>query len=80
VQRWRLQLPDAVALRQYLADTLETTLDLLDKAGADDDVALHVYRQALHHEDRLGEQLAALVQALDLAPERQQALVDRGLV
>jgi iron(II)-dependent oxidoreductase len=80
--RWQQAGPDTEVLRQYLADTLDTTLDLLDKAGATDpadDVALHVFRQALHHEDRLGEQLASLVQALDLAPERQQALVDRGL-
>ena len=27
VQRWRLQLPDAAALRLYLAETLEATLD-----------------------------------------------------
>ncbi len=80
--RWQQPGPGAETLRQYLADTLDTTLELLDKAGtADqgDDAALHVYRQALQHEDRLGEQLAVLVQALDLAPERQQALVDRGL-
>ena len=57
VQRWRLQLPDAAALRQYLAETLDTTLDLL--AGADDsDAGLYVYRLALLHEDRLGEALA----------------------
>lgn len=76
--RWQAEGPDAETLRQYLADTLDTTLDLLDKAGEGDDV-LHVYRQVLHHEDRLGEQLAVLVQALDLAPERQQGLVERGL-
>ncbi len=77
-QRWQQAGPDAEVLRQYLADTLDTTLDLLDKSG-DDDAALHVYRQALHHEDRLGEALSVLVQALDLAPARQQALVERGL-
>ncbi len=81
-QRWQQGGPDAEVLRQYLADTLDTTLELLDKAAAGDqadDAALHVYRQALHHEDRVGEALAVLVQALDLAPERQQALVERGL-
>jgi ergothioneine biosynthesis protein EgtB len=77
-QRWQRRAPDVKVLRQYLADTLETTLELLDKAGPDDG-ALHVYRLALHHEDRLGEALAVLVQALDLAPERQQALAERGL-
>ncbi len=65
VQRWRLQLPDAAALRQYLAETLEATLDLL--AGAEDsDAGLHVYRLALLHEDRLCEALAVAAQALPL--------------
>ncbi|MDO8375813.1 MAG: SUMF1/EgtB/PvdO family nonheme iron enzyme [Aquabacterium sp.] len=77
-QRWQRRTPDARVLRQYLADTLDTTLELLDKAESDD-AALHVYRLALYHEDRLGEALAVLVQALDLAPERQQALIERGL-
>jgi gamma-glutamyl hercynylcysteine S-oxide synthase len=49
--------PDAATLRAYLADTLETTLDLL--AAADEtDAALHHYRNALLHEDRLGQTLA----------------------
>lgn len=77
-ERWRQAPPAGEVLRQYLADTLDATLDLLDKTPHDD-TALHVFRQALHREDRLGEALAALVQALDLAPERQQPLVDRGL-
>ena len=77
-QRWRQARPSGEVLRQYLADTLDTTLDLLDKTPHDD-TALHVFRQALHREDQLGEALAALVQALDLAPERQQPLVERGL-
>jgi gamma-glutamyl hercynylcysteine S-oxide synthase len=77
-QRWLQPGPSAVELRQYLADTLELTLELLDKAG-DDDGALHVFRQALWHEDRIGESLAVLVQVLDLGPERCQPLIDTGL-
>ena len=77
-QRWQAQPPDAAALQAYLANTLESTLELLDKATPDD-AGLLVYRLALQHEDRLGEALAVLVQALDLAPERHQALVARGL-
>lgn len=43
-------------LRAYLAQTLDTTLDLL--AGAtESDEALHFYRQSLLHEDRLCEAL-----------------------
>lgn len=48
---------DPSTLRAYLHETLETTLDLLAGAG-DDDASLHVYRNALLHEDRLGEALA----------------------
>jgi len=76
--RWQSGQPDATVVRQYMADTLDTTLDLLDKAGSGD-AALQVFRQALWHEDRVGEALAELVQALDLAPERQQPLIDCGL-
>jgi ergothioneine biosynthesis protein EgtB len=65
VQRWRLQLPDALALRQYLAETLDTTLELL--AGADDSAAgLYFYRLALRREDIVGESLAVAAQALQL--------------
>ncbi|MGL6110533.1 MAG: SUMF1/EgtB/PvdO family nonheme iron enzyme, partial [Rubrivivax sp.] len=65
-QRWRGQLPNAAALRQYLAETLDTTLDLLAGA-ADNDAGLYVYRQALRHEDIVGEALAVCAQALQLA-------------
>jgi iron(II)-dependent oxidoreductase len=65
VQRWRLALPDAAALRQYLAESLDATLDLL--AGVEDsDAGLYVYRLALLHEDRLCEALAGCAQALHL--------------
>ena len=77
-QRWMRTPPSAAALQDYLASTLETTLDLLGKADRSD-AALHVYRLALAHEDRLGESMAVLVQALDLGPERHQALAERGL-
>jgi formylglycine-generating enzyme required for sulfatase activity len=50
-------LPPSEDLRAYLADTLDTTLDLL--AGAsEDDASLHHCRNSLLHEDRLGEALA----------------------
>ena len=77
-QRWLAQPPDAATLQGYLEATLETTLELLAKAAPDDD-GLLVFRLALQHEDQLGEALAVLVQALDLAPDRHQALVARGL-
>ena len=81
-QRWSpaypQTAPDLEAVRGYLAATLDTTLDLLAKAGPGDD-ALFVFRRALMHEDLLGESLAGLVQGLNLSPERHQPLVDRGL-
>ena len=57
--------PTPEALRGYLAETLETTLDLLAAmpAQAENDAALHFYRQALLHEDRLGEALAERLHA-----------------
>ena len=67
--RWSIGWPDPDAVRGYMTATLEATLELLDKAsfGAD---ALHFFRLALQHEDRIGEQLAVLAQALDLGAER----------
>ncbi len=75
--RWRRELPSADELRDYLAATLEATLELLDKAPADD-AGLHVFRQALHHEDRIAETLAELAQALDLPEQRLQPLEQGG--
>lgn len=58
-------LPDGATLRAYMLDTLETTLELLDKAGEDDD-ALYFHRMALWLEDRRGVQIVALAQHLGL--------------
>ena len=65
VQRWRLPLPDAIALRQYLAETLETTLDLLSGAESSD-AALYTYRLALRHEDIVGDALGVAAMALQV--------------
>lgn len=61
--RWRIELPEPQAIRQYLADTLETTLELLDHASDDDD-ALYFFRLALFHEDAQLEAFAELSQTL----------------
>ena len=50
---------EAELLRAYMATTLEGTLELLERCDDSDD-ALHPYRAALWHEDRLGESLAEL--------------------
>ncbi len=65
-ERWQAPLPDLQAVRAYLLDTLETTLELLEKA-ADDDEALYFYRLALFHEDLRGEQLVTLAQTIGVA-------------
>src|SRR6185369_7283780 len=64
-ERWQLALPGAEAVRAYLLETLESTLELLDKT-ADDDASLYFYRVALFHEDLRCEQLVTLAQTLGL--------------
>ena len=61
--RWQLALPDAQSTRQYLADTLETTLELLEHAPEEDD-ALYFFRLALFHEDIQCEAFAEMSQTL----------------
>jgi ergothioneine biosynthesis protein EgtB len=60
--RWSADLPDAAAIRGYLLETLEITLELLEKTPDSDD-ALYFFRMALFHEDLRGEQLVALAQS-----------------
>lgn len=62
-QRAALALPDAPAVRAYLLETLETTLELLHTAE-ETDAGLYFFRMALVHEDLRGEQLAVLAQTL----------------
>ena len=62
--RWQLDLPDLQSTRQYLVDTLETTLELLDATPDDDDDTLYFYRLALFHEDEHLEGWATLAQTL----------------
>jgi iron(II)-dependent oxidoreductase len=66
--RWRMDLPDMQATRGYLLQTLEATLELLDKAPMDD-AALYFYRLVLQHEDLAVERLCLRAQALGLALE-----------
>ena len=56
-------LIDLQTIRQYLVDTLETTLELLEGAAEDDD-ALYFYRLALLREDACVERFAVLSQTL----------------
>jgi len=61
--RWAGELPDGGSVRQYLAATLDTTLELLEHAP-DTDAALYFFRLALFHEDAHAEGLAVLSQQL----------------
>jgi ergothioneine biosynthesis protein EgtB len=61
--RWSLPLPGAEAIRAYLLDTVETTLELLEHAPDEDD-ALYFFRMALFHEDLRGEELVTIAQTV----------------
>lgn len=80
--RWSLALPDLQHTKDYLAATMEVTLDLLDATdtdAADPNVALYFYRLALFHEDMHGEAFASMAQtlglSLDTAHNRTEALL-----
>ncbi len=79
--RWSLDLPDMAACRAYLLHTLESTLDLLDKAGASSDDALYFYRLSLFHEDMRGEAMACAAQVLGVGLDEplQAALAPRPM-
>ncbi len=63
--RWSLDLPDLPSTRAYLLDTLESTLEMLEKA-ADEDDPLYFYRLCLFHEDMHGEAFCYMAQSLGL--------------
>jgi len=62
--RWQLALPDLQTTKQFLVETLEGTLELLESVPADDDDALYFYRLALFHEDMRCEGFAHMSQTL----------------
>jgi iron(II)-dependent oxidoreductase len=78
--------PDLEAVRAYLLETLESTLELLEKTP-DEDEALYFFRAALFHEDMRSEQLVVLAQTLGVplklalpvgVPARDPMLVPAG--
>jgi gamma-glutamyl hercynylcysteine S-oxide synthase len=60
-------LPDAVATRQYLVESLESSLDMLDALRDESDDALYFHRLALFHEAMHIEGFAVLAQSAGLA-------------
>jgi len=63
--RWTLDLPTAGNVRAFMLETLETTLELLDKTP-DEDGALFFFRMALLQEELRREQLIAIAQRIGL--------------
>lgn len=63
--RWTQNYPDLASIKTYLLETLETTLDLLEKAEPSDD-GLYFFRLALSREDQLSEQFIVMAQTLGL--------------
>ncbi|HSH91413.1 MAG TPA: SUMF1/EgtB/PvdO family nonheme iron enzyme [Ramlibacter sp.] len=63
--RWDSVLPEFEPVRAYLLETLESTLELLDRTPEDDE-SLFFFRAALFHEDMRCEQLVVLAQAIGL--------------
>lgn len=67
--RWDAMLPDVGTIKRYAADVLDAVLRRIALLPDDGDDTLYPYRRALLHEDAYAERIAALVQALELAPE-----------
>lgn len=65
--RWRLDLPDAQAVRADLAASLSDTLTLLAEAPEDDN-GLYFFRLALFHEDMHAEAAVYMAQTLGFDP------------
>lgn len=65
-QRAAEALPGRASVRAWLLDTLETTLDLLERLPPDD-AAIYFFRLALFHEDLVGEHLIRMAQTQGLA-------------
>lgn len=64
--RWRLDLPPVQHVRAFLLETLEGTLELLDKTPGED-AALYFFRMALFHEELRREQLVTLAQTVGVS-------------
>ncbi len=72
-QRWRDTDVGDAHLRDYLAATLDATLEVLERCEETDD-GLFVFRQALAAEDQCAELLAELAQAAGVPAARTEGL------
>ncbi|WP_042886710.1 SUMF1/EgtB/PvdO family nonheme iron enzyme [Cupriavidus necator] len=67
-ERWDVTLPDVAVVKRYAAEVLDGVLRRIALLPDDDDLTLYPFRRALLHEDAQGEGVAALLQALGMAP------------
>jgi len=72
--RWQLDVPDLQQTKQYLAETMDISLELLETAQESDN-ALYFFRLALFHEDMHGEAFAYMAQTLDLSLANAKGLL-----
>jgi len=72
--RWQLDLPDLQQTKQFLADTMDLALELLDAADESDN-ALYFFRLALFHEDMHGEAFSYMAQTLQLSLSNARGLL-----
>jgi gamma-glutamyl hercynylcysteine S-oxide synthase len=64
-ERWTHSYPDLGSIKTYLLETLESSLELLEKAAPTDD-GLYFFRLALAREDQISEQFIVMAQTLGL--------------
>lgn len=64
-ERWTRAYPDLASIKTYLLETLESSLELLEKAAPTDD-GLYFFRLALAREDQVSEQFIVMAQTLGL--------------
>ncbi|UDM51412.1 SUMF1/EgtB/PvdO family nonheme iron enzyme [Cupriavidus sp. MP-37] len=67
-ERWEIALPDVAVIKRYAAEVLDGVLRRIALLPDDTDLTLYPFRRALLHEDAQGEGVAALLQALGMAP------------
>ncbi|MNT02005.1 Iron(II)-dependent oxidoreductase EgtB [compost metagenome] len=67
-ERWEVTLPDVAVVKRYAGHVLDGVLRRIALLADDSDLTLYPYRRALLHEDAQGEGVAALLQALGMAP------------
>lgn len=79
-ERWEIALPDVAVVKHYATQVLDGLLRRIALLPDDNDDTLYPFRRALHYEDVQGETVAALLQALELAPAEPASIAPMGTV